>query len=115
MRLSTGPRLALARAPGIETEPMQICTATAATGINWRLSVAVEGDAETSVALAGIWQAPVYFFFPLVNRSAQRWGGKQKRVMIATRKNNTTKRKKRATVYSFGITSLLNSGGGGAA
>jgi hypothetical protein len=49
-----------------------------------------------------------------VNHSAQLWGGKTKRVMIATNKNNTTKRKKSATVYSFGITSLLNSGGGGA-
>jgi hypothetical protein len=42
----------------------------------------------------------VYFFFPLVNRSAQRWGGKQKSVMIATKKNNTTKRKKRAKCFS---------------
>jgi hypothetical protein len=31
-----------------------------------------------------------------VNHSAQRCGGKQKSVMIAIKKNNTTKRKKRA-------------------
>ena len=97
------------------TEPMQICTATAATGISQRLNVAVVGAAETSVGSLGMEQAcPVYFFFPLVNRSAQRCGGKQKSVMIATKKNSTTKRKKSATAYSFGITSLLDSGAGGA-
>jgi len=42
----------------------------------------------------------VYFFFPLVNHSAQRCGGKQKSVMIAIKKNNTTKRKKRAKCFS---------------
>src|SRR5579863_3029118 len=93
---------------------MQICTATAATGISQRLNVPVVGEAETSVGLVAMTQAyPDYFFFPLVNHSAQLWGGKTKRVMIATNKNSTTKRKKRATAYSFGITSLLDSGAGG--
>jgi hypothetical protein len=80
---------------------MQICTATAATGINQRLNVLVEGEAETSAGFVSMTQASqVYFFFPLVNHSAQRCGGKQKSVMIAIKKNNTTKRKKRAKCFS---------------
>jgi hypothetical protein len=80
---------------------MQRCTAIAATGINQRLKVAVDGKAETSVGLVAMTRASqAYFFFPLVNRSAQRCGGKQKTVMIATKKNRTTKRKKRAKCLS---------------
>jgi hypothetical protein len=65
------------------------------------LNVLVDGEAETSAGLVDMTQAfQVYFFFPLVNHSAQRCGGKQKSVMIAIKKNNTTKRKKRAKGFS---------------
>jgi hypothetical protein len=80
---------------------MQICTDTAATGINQRLKVLDADEAETSPGFVSMTQASqVYFFFPLVNHSAQRCGGKQKSVMMAIRKNNTTTRKKRAKCFS---------------
>lgn len=38
-----------------------------------------------------------FFLLPLVNHSAQRWGGNANRVISATMNKSTTMRKKRAT------------------